>query len=191
MNALAAAAAAVSQGVTLDHVVKGLEKIHGVPGRMERIASPKGFTAVVDYAHTDDALRQVMTALKKLKPKRLITVFGCGGDRDRTKRPLMGEAAAQLSDEVIVTSDNPRSEDPAKITLDVEVGVRRVRSDHYQIILDRQESAIAHAFSIAQAGDVVLIAGKGHENYQIMADRTIPFDDREVAQRWLVIRHET
>jgi len=182
MNALAAAAAAVSQGVALDAVVKGLEKIHGVPGRMESISSPRGFTVVVDYAHTDDALRQVMTALKKLKPKHLITVFGCGGDRDRTKRPLMGEAAAQLSDEVIVTSDNPRSEDPAKITLDVEVGVRRIRTEGYQIILDR-ESAIKQAFSIAQAGDIVLLAGKGHENYQILKDRTIPFDDREVARR--------
>jgi len=139
---------------------------------------------VIDYAHTEDALRQVMTALKKLKPHRLVTVFGCGGDRDRTKRPLMGEAAAQMSDEVIVTSDNPRSEDPAKIALDIEVGVRRVRSEHYQIILDREE-AITKAFSLAAPGDIVLIAGKGHENYQILSDRTIPFDDREVAGRLL------
>jgi UDP-N-acetylmuramyl tripeptide synthase len=130
-------------------------------------------------------LRQVMSALKKLKPKRLLTVFGCGGDRDRTKRPLMGEAAAQLSDEVIVTSDNPRSEDPARITLDIEVGVRRVRSDHYEIILDR-EAAIARAFALAERGDIVLIAGKGHENYQILSNRTVPFDDREVSRRLLM-----
>ncbi len=185
MNALAAAGTALSQGISLQHIVEGLEKVSGVPGRMEKLTSPKGFTVVVDYAHTEDALRQVMTALKKLKPNRLVSVFGCGGDRDRTKRPLMGEAAAQLSDEIIVTSDNPRSEDPAKITLDIEVGVRRVRSDHYEIILDRQE-AIARAFDMGQRGDIVLIAGKGHENYQILSDRTIPFDDREVAQRLLL-----
>jgi len=184
MNALAAAGAALSQNVSLEHVVRGLETISGVPGRMERLASPKGFTVVVDYAHTEDALRQVMTALRKLKPRRLVTVFGCGGDRDRTKRPLMGEAAAQLSDDVIVTSDNPRSEDPSRIALDVEVGVRRVRSEGYEIILDRQE-AIRKAFSLAQSGDIVLIAGKGHENYQILSDKTISFDDREVAQRLL------
>ena len=182
MNALAAAGAATCQGVPLTTIVRGLEAVSGVPGRMERIASPRGFTVVIDYAHTEDALRQVMTALRKLKPTRLVTVFGCGGDRDRTKRPLMGEAAAQMSDEVVVTSDNPRSEQPAKIALDVEVGVRRVRSDHYSIVLDREE-AIAKALSIAQPGDIVLIAGKGHENYQIMADHTIPFDDREVARR--------
>src|SRR5262249_55078390 len=122
MNALAAAGAAMVQCVPLETIVQGLESISGVPGRMERLSSPRGFTAVVDYAHTEDALRQVMTALKKLKPAHLITVFGCGGDRDRTKRPLMGEAAAQMSDSVIVTSDNPRSEDPARIALDVEVG---------------------------------------------------------------------
>jgi len=182
MNALAAAGAALSQGIALKTIAQGLEALSGVPGRMERLVSPKGFTVVVDYAHTEDALRQAMTALKRLKPRRLLTVFGCGGDRDRTKRPMMGEAAAQMSDEVIVTSDNPRSEDSGRIALDVEVGVRRVRSDHYQIILDREE-AIASAFSMAQAGDIVLIAGKGHENYQIMADRTLPFDDREVSRR--------
>ncbi len=182
MNALAAAGAALSQDIPLETVVRGLETISGVPGRMERLKSPRGFTVVVDYAHTEDALRQVMAALKKLKPHHLLTVFGCGGDRDRTKRPLMGEAAAQMSDEVIVTSDNPRSEDPARIALDVEVGVRRVRSEGYEIILDRQE-AIKKAFSLAQAGDIVLIAGKGHENYQILSDKTISFDDREVAQR--------
>ena len=183
-NALAASAAAICQGVPLDQVVRGLETVTVVPGRMERIAAPQGFTVVVDYAHTEDALRQVMTALRKLKPRRLLTVFGCGGDRDRTKRPLMGQAAAEMSDEVIVTSDNPRSEDPERIALDVDVGVRRVRNDHYQTILER-EAAIAKAFALAAEGDIVLIAGKGHENYQILRDRTVPFDDREVARRLL------
>jgi UDP-N-acetylmuramoyl-L-alanyl-D-glutamate--2,6-diaminopimelate ligase len=181
-NAVAAAAVAFSQGLPAEAIVKGLERVQGIPGRMERINSGQPYTVVVDYAHTEDALRHVLGALRALRPRRLLTVFGCGGDRDRIKRPLMGEAAASLSDEVFVTSDNPRSEDPARITLDVEVGVRRVRADHYQIILDREE-AIARALGQAQKGDIVLIAGKGHENYQILANRTIPFDDREVARR--------
>ncbi len=181
-NALAAAGAALSQGISLDVIVQALEAGPRVPGRMEQYKSKKGFTVVVDYAHTEDALRKVMGALKKLKPHRLVTVFGCGGDRDRAKRPLMGQAAAEMSDEVIVTSDNPRSEDPSKIALDVEVGVRRVRSDHYEIVLDR-ETAIARAVAMAEAGDMILVAGKGHENYQILADKTISFDDREVVKR--------
>ena len=116
-DAAAAAGRALSQGVALENKLKGLRKWTACRGEWNGIMSPRGFTVVVDYAHTEDALRQVMSALKKLKPHRLLTVFGCGGDRDRTKRPLMGEAAAQLSDEVIVTSDNPRSEDPTRITL--------------------------------------------------------------------------
>lgn len=190
MNALAAAGAALALDVPLKTVVQGLEQTKGVPGRMERIVGNQPFTVVVDYAHTDDALRKVLNALRRLKPGRLIVVFGCGGDRDRTKRPLMGEAAAQLCDEVIVTSDNPRSEEPAKIVLDIEVGVRRVRQDHYDIIIDR-EKAIAHAISIAKAGDIICLAGKGHENYQILTDRTIPFDDREVAKRLLDTSEKT
>ncbi len=185
MNALASAAVGLSQKIAPDIIVKGLENIPAVPGRMEKVQAGQPFTVVVDYAHTDDALRQVLTALRRLKPRKLITIFGCGGDRDRTKRPFMGEAAAALSDDVIVTSDNPRSEDPARITLDVEVGVRRVRTDHYRIIVDRKQ-AIAEGFQMAQEGDIVLIAGKGHENYQILADRTIPFDDRQVARELLV-----
>ena len=184
MNALAGAAVGLSQQLTAEAIVKGLGTLPGVPGRMERVTTGQPFNIVVDYAHTEDALKKVLTALRRLKPHRLLTVFGCGGDRDRTKRPLMGEAAAQLSDEVIVTSDNPRSEDPARSRMDIEVGVRRVRADHYQIIPDRQE-AIAQAIAMAQPGDIILIAGKGHENYQILGDRTIPFDDREVARRLL------
>ena len=155
-----------------------------MPGRVERIDSAQPFSVVVDYAHTEDALRKVMGALRRLNPAHLITVFGCGGDRDRTKRPLMGQAAVEMSDWVIVTSDNPRSEDPAKIALDVEVGVRRVRSDRYETILDRQ-AAIESALKRAQPGDIVLIAGKGHETYQIVGRETFPFDDREVARRIL------
>jgi UDP-N-acetylmuramoyl-L-alanyl-D-glutamate--2,6-diaminopimelate ligase len=184
LNALAAAAAALSQGIDPEAIRKGLETIKGVPGRMERIDTDKPFSVIVDFAHTDDALRNTMAALRRLKPARLLTVFGCGGDRDRTKRPLMGEVAARMSDEVIVTSDNPRSEDPQKITLDVEVGIRRVRSDHYEIIVDREE-AIDKALHMARPGDIVLLAGKGHETYQILHDKTVPFDDREVARKLL------
>ncbi len=184
MNALAAAGVALSQGLAVPDIVEGLETVSMVPGRMERIPSRRGFTVVVDYAHTEDALRKAMAALRKLNPRRLITVFGCGGDRDRAKRPLMGEAAAQMSDEVIVTSDNPRSEDPGRIALDVEVGVRRVRSNHYEIILDR-EQALQKAIALATEGDLVLVAGKGHENYQILSDRTVPFDDRLVVRQLL------
>ncbi len=183
-NALAAAGAAISQSIPTEKIVQGLQAIQGVPGRMERVDVGQSFTVVVDYAHTEDALRHVMQALRRLRPRRLITVFGCGGDRDRTKRPLMGQASAELSEEVFVTSDNPRSEDPERITLDVEVGLRRVRPDHYKIVIDR-EDAIAQAFAAAQPGDIVLIAGKGHETYQIVGDKTLPFDDREVARKLL------
>ncbi len=184
LNALAAAAVALNQGIKPNVIVKGLEAVQGVPGRMERVDAGQPFTVIVDYAHTEDALRNVLTALRRLKPGRLLTVFGCGGDRDRIKRPLMGEVASRLSDEVFLTSDNPRSEDPSRITLDAEVGIRKVRTDHYQIILDRAE-AIGRAISQARAGDIVLIAGKGHETYQILGSKTISFDDREVARRML------
>lgn len=183
-NALAAISTGLALGLSTEAIQFGLERTTPVPGRMERLTSRRGYSVIVDYAHTEDALRKVMSALRRLKPERLITVFGCGGDRDRTKRPLMGQAAAELSDEVIVTSDNPRSEDPEKIALDVEVGLRRVRVDGYEIELDR-ERAIARALTKARAGDIVLLAGKGHERYQIIGSTTIPFDDREVARRYL------
>jgi UDP-N-acetylmuramoyl-L-alanyl-D-glutamate--2,6-diaminopimelate ligase len=186
-NALAAAAVGLSQQLSPEQIRVGLEKVQGVPGRMERVDKGQAFTVIVDYAHTEDALRNVLSALRRLQPKRLLTVFGCGGDRDRIKRPLMGEVAARLSDEIYLTSDNPRSEDPSRITLDVEVGIRRVRTENYQIILDR-EQAIGQAIAQAQPGDIVLIAGKGHENYQILPDKTVPFDDREVARRLLAQR---
>jgi UDP-N-acetylmuramoyl-L-alanyl-D-glutamate--2,6-diaminopimelate ligase len=184
MNALSAAAVGVSQGVPMEHIRLGLEATPDVPGRMERIVGSRGVTVVVDYAHTEDALKKVLQTLRRIAPKRLITVFGCGGDRDRTKRPLMGEAAAAMSDALYITSDNPRSEEPERIALDVEVGVRRVRTDGYRIVLDR-EQAIADAVASATEGDIVLVAGKGHETYQILPDRTIPFDDRAVVRRLL------
>lgn len=189
-NALAAAGAAEALGIPREAIRRGLEDAPGVPGRLEVIREGQPFTVVVDYAHTDDALKHVLATMKKLGPGRLITIFGCGGDRDRTKRPLMGETAARWSDEVIVTSDNPRSEDPKRIMLDVEVGIRRVRSDHYEIHEDRQE-AIARAIDLAQPGDIVVLAGKGHETVQIVGDRRLPFDDRDVARRLLRQRFQT
>jgi UDP-N-acetylmuramoyl-L-alanyl-D-glutamate--2,6-diaminopimelate ligase len=183
-NALGCAALSLGLGFSPEVVQRGLHSVRQVPGRMESIQSDRRFSVVVDYAHTEDALRKVMGSLRALKPSRLITVFGCGGDRDRTKRPLMGAAAAELSDYVFITSDNPRSEDPAKIALDIEVGLRRIRTDGYEIILDRKE-AIRSAIHLAHPGDIILIAGKGHETYQIVGRETLPFDDRQVARQFL------
>jgi UDP-N-acetylmuramoyl-L-alanyl-D-glutamate--2,6-diaminopimelate ligase len=183
-NILATAGAALSAGIPFDTVVQGLHQTPMAPGRLEKVDAGQPFAVVVDYAHTDDALRNVITALRELKPARLVTVFGCGGDRDRAKRPLMGDAASGLSDYVFVTSDNPRSEDPQRIALDIEVGIRRQHRNNYQVVIDR-EQAIAAAVSMAQKGDIVLIAGKGHENYQIIGDQTIHFNDVEIARKYL------
>jgi UDP-N-acetylmuramoyl-L-alanyl-D-glutamate--2,6-diaminopimelate ligase len=183
-NALGVAAVGCALGLSPGVIQRGLASFQVVPGRMENVENDHSFSVVVDYAHTEDALRKVMDSLRKLQPAHLITVFGCGGDRDRTKRPLMGQAAVEMSDWVIVTSDNPRSEDPAKIALDVEVGIRRAATDRYETILDR-ESAIHAALTRARSGDIVLIAGKGHETYQLVGAQTLTFDDREVARRIL------
>jgi len=138
---------------------------------------------VVDYAHTDDALRNTIAIARELTPNRVITVFGCGGDRDRSKRPLMGQAAGEKSDFVVLTSDNPRSEDPLDIMNDALVGLRRYDTPH--VIEPDRATAIQRALEQAQPGDVVIIAGKGHETYQVLKDQTIPFDDREVARQLL------
>lgn len=178
-NALGALAASTACGVELRAAVAALASAPQVPGRLERISSKRNFHVFVDYAHTDDALRNVLRTLRELKPSRLITVFGCGGDRDRAKRPLMAAASEELSDWTIVTSDNPRREDPEAIIRDVVAGLHGMR---HETITDR-ETAIRHAIDIAKAGDIVLIAGKGHENYQEFADRRIPFDDVAVAEK--------
>jgi UDP-N-acetylmuramoyl-L-alanyl-D-glutamate--2,6-diaminopimelate ligase len=172
-NALGALAAAAACGVELRAAIAALATAPQVPGRLERVPAKRNFQVYVDYAHTDDALRNVLRTLRELKPARLITVFGCGGDRDRAKRPLMAAAAEELSDWTVITSDNPRREDPEAILRDVEAGLRGAQ---YDKITDR-EAAIRHAIGLAQSGDIVLIAGKGHENYQEFADRRIPFDD--------------
>ena len=182
-NILLACGVALTHGLTEEQIQKGLANLQTVPGRFERVEEGQPFMVVVDYAHTDDALRNVITVARGMKPKRVITLFGCGGDRDRSKRPLMGMAAGELSDYVILTSDNPRSEDPLAIINDAMVGLRRFDTP-YAAEPDR-ERAIKKAIETAGPGDVVILAGKGHETYQILRDGPIPFDDREVAQRVL------
>lgn len=185
MNILAAAGACHFLGADLSAVTRGIESLEGVPGRFEKVDEGQDFGVIVDYAHTEDALKNLLTTARELKPRRLIVLFGCGGDRDKGKRPLMGEAAAELGDCVILTSDNPRSEDPEAILGEIEVGVKRasVRVPYLRIS-DRRE-AIARAISEGSAGDLVVIAGKGHETEQIIGSRRFPFDDRQVARDFL------
>lgn len=178
-NAMAAAAAALALGVNLETIAAGVAALRTVPGRWERIDCGQPFEVVVDFAHTDDALRQLLTAVRKLDPARIITVFGCGGDRDRGKRPLMGEAAATGSDVVILSSDNPRGENPQVIADHAQAGIDAAGRDiETHQILDRAE-AIRFAIGLAQPGDTVVIAGKGHETVQLIGGRTSSFDDRE------------
>ena len=182
-NVLAAVSAGLSYGLPPETIARGVAECGAVPGRFERIREGQPFLVVVDYAHTDDALRNVIGVAREISPKRVITLFGCGGDRDRTKRPLMGMAAAELSDYVVLTSDNPRSEDPLAIINDALVGLRRFDTPH-SVEPDRTK-AIELALHEAKPGDVVILAGKGHETYQILGDKTIHFDDREVAREVL------
>ncbi len=184
-NSLAALAAGGARGLPLAAVAKALEGVPGVPGRFELVDRGQDFTVVVDYAHTPDGLENILKTARELTRGRLITVFGCGGDRDRTKRPLMGEIAARCSDLPVITSDNPRTEDPLRIIADIEEGAKRVRRpDEYVVLPDRRQ-AIAHAIKTASPGDVVIIAGKGHEDYQIVGTEKFPFDDREEAGKAL------
>jgi UDP-N-acetylmuramoyl-L-alanyl-D-glutamate--2,6-diaminopimelate ligase len=184
-NLLGAIGVALHSGATSDQVCEAAARITNVPGRFERVSSGQDFTVVVDYAHTEDALLRLLTAAQALKTGRIITVFGCGGDRDRGKRPKMGRAAVEYSDVVILTSDNPRTEDPMAILHEVEIGVREAleRRNHvqYHMVPDRRE-AIGAAIQEARRDDMVLIAGKGHEDYQIIGSKKFHFDDREVAR---------
>lgn len=172
-NAMGAIAAANACGVDVREAVASLARAPQVPGRLERVPGRRNFQVYVDYAHTDDALRNVLRTLRELNPSRLITVFGCGGDRDRSKRPLMAAAAEELSDWSVLTSDNPRREDPQAILRDVEAGMHGTR---HETIADRR-AAIQQAVALAGSGDIVLIAGKGHETYQEFGDKKLPFDD--------------
>lgn len=182
-NILLACGVALSYGLSIEHIQGGIRNLERVAGRFERVEEGQPFMVIVDYAHTDDALRNVIQVARGMQPKRVITLFGCGGDRDRSKRPLMGMAAAELSDYVVLTSDNPRSEDPLAIMNDALVGLRRF--DTPSLAEPDRERAIRRAIESAEPGDVVILAGKGHETYQILKDGPIPFDDRDVARRVL------
>ncbi|MCK9230710.1 MAG: UDP-N-acetylmuramoyl-L-alanyl-D-glutamate--2,6-diaminopimelate ligase [Syntrophales bacterium] len=198
-NVLAAVALAITLDIPSSSIVAGIENAAVIPGRLERVPS-RELSVFVDYAHTEDGLRNVLATLRAFEHSRLITVFGCGGDRDRTKRPLMGRTAVELSDCTVITSDNPRDENPAAIIREIEAGIngstvrKATPSDpvvaegkEYRIIEDRSE-AIAWAIAAAVPGDIVLIAGKGHEEYQIIGNKRIPFDDRRVAVQCLRAR---
>jgi len=183
-NSLAAIAFALQEGIAPSTIKTALENVEGVPGRFEQVDCGQDFTVVVDYAHTPDGLENILRTARDIKENRLITVFGCGGDRDKGKRPLMGKIAAQYSDFCIVTSDNPRSEEPEAIIDDIIPGLMAIENSHYAKIVDRRE-AIHQAIHLARKGDLVIIAGKGHETYQLVKDQVFPFDDRLVAREFL------
>jgi UDP-N-acetylmuramoyl-L-alanyl-D-glutamate--2,6-diaminopimelate ligase len=188
-NILAAVSTATALGLSFDAIERGISSLNGVPGRFQVVSGPKDeVTVVVDYAHTDDALRNLLETARPLAAGRLITVFGCGGDRDRTKRPLMGAVAGRLSDLIVITSDNPRSEDPARIIEEIQRGItpdtRRDTAQRLLTLVDRRD-AIGKAIELARPGDLVLIAGKGHEKYQVAGGQVRPFDDVAVAREAL------
>jgi UDP-N-acetylmuramoyl-L-alanyl-D-glutamate--2,6-diaminopimelate ligase len=180
-NVMCAAGIALALDLPVDAIVAGARNLARVPGRLERVDAGQPFSVLVDYAHTPDALEHAIRAARDLSAGRVIVVFGCGGDRDRGKRPLMGAVATSTADLTVITSDNPRSEEPLAIVADIEAGCA---GGAYRVEVDRRE-AIGLALAEARAGDVVLIAGKGHETGQTFAGRTVPFDDREVARELL------
>lgn len=182
-NALGVIGASLCLNIPVPVIQKGINNIKGVPGRIQNIKNDKGFNVIVDYAHTPDGLINIINSVREFTKGKVITVFGCGGDRDKTKRPIMGEISGRLSDYTILTSDNPRSEQPEKIIDGIEEGIKTLTSE-YKRCTDRKD-AIYEAVKLACAGDSVIIAGKGHENYEIFADRTIHFDDLEVAREAL------
>jgi len=185
-NIMAATAVGIALGITREAIGQGIADLPLVPGRMERVNEGNPWV-LVDYAHTPDALEKTMKEIKRLATGKVFVVFGCGGDRDRTKRAPMGRIAAQWSDLAIITSDNPRTEDPLRIIDEIEKGAREISPHHYRVIPDRQE-AIKEAIALAGPQDIVLITGKGHEDYQIIGEERFPFDDREEARKALTQR---
>ena len=179
-NCLAAIGVGLARDFSMEQILKVLSKFPKVPGRLERVPNPKQIPIFVDYAHTDDALKNVLETLNEIKTGRLITVFGCGGDRDQGKRPKMGAIVEALSDIAIVTSDNPRQEDPDLIIRNILSGFT---SSAHAIVLPNRQEAIHAAIAMAKPSDIILIAGKGHETYQVLSNQTINFDDRLVAQQ--------
>ncbi len=183
-NILASIACSLTLNLPVHAIKEGIAALDGVPGRFERIQNAFGYNIFVDYAHTDDALKNLLETAKDLNFGRIILVFGAGGDRDRQKRPRMGEIAGLYADRTILTSDNPRTEDPLSILADIEEGIKKTASDKYELEPDRK-AAIHKALSIAKSGDCVLVAGKGHEDYQILKDTTIPFNDGDIIRSFL------
>ena len=179
-NILGAVGCGEALGLSVEKIAEGIHSLPGVPGRFERVDSPTGFSVIVDYAHTDDALTNLLTAVRPVTRGKVITVFGCGGDRDRGKRPRMGNVAGRLSDFVVLTSDNPRTENPESILDEIEPGIQETGTPYLRV--SDRKSAIFEAIQRARPGDAVVIAGKGHENYQILGKEKIHFDDREVAR---------
>jgi UDP-N-acetylmuramoyl-L-alanyl-D-glutamate--2,6-diaminopimelate ligase len=174
-NILAAFSWGYQEGISCKDIKAAIENFSFVPGRLEKIENKKRFYVFVDYAHSEDSLKNILLSLRGLSPKRLITLFGCGGERDKLKRPKMGRVATELSDFVVITNDNPRSERPQDIIKEIKKGIKRA---NFLVVLDRRE-AIRMAISMAKEGDIVVVAGKGHENYQVLKDRVVHFDDRE------------
>ncbi|MBU2438493.1 MAG: UDP-N-acetylmuramoyl-L-alanyl-D-glutamate--2,6-diaminopimelate ligase, partial [Acidobacteria bacterium] len=168
----------------LPRILEGIKNLPGVPGRFQSIPNSRNLSIFVDYAHTDDALLNLLETARGLNPNRVILVFGAGGDRDRSKRARMGEAAGRFADWSIITNDNPRSEDPRAIIDDIRQGIEKTGGGRYAVIPDRRD-AIAEALSMGREGDCILIAGKGHENYQIIGENVSPFDDAEVVHEIL------
>ena len=187
-NVMSAVGAALAEHIAPEVIARVLADFHSVPGRFELVDAGQDFSIIVDYAHTPDGVENVLKTARQIAKRHIIAVFGCGGDRDRTKRPIMGRLAAELADVVIATSDNPRSEDPEAILREVEAGVQeKIGDKHHECIADRR-TAIRRAVELAQPDDIVVILGKGHEDYQILADRTIHFDDREEARAAVALK---
>lgn len=185
-NVMAAIGVAFAEGIAVNIIQQALEDFVSVPGRFELVDAGQPFSVIVDYAHTPDGLENILKTAQQFAKQRIIVVFGCGGDRDRTKRPIMGKITAEMADVVIATSDNPRSEDPEFILSEIEVGIKQglTSNKQYEKIVDRRQ-AINRALTMANPEDVVIIAGKGHETYQILKDKTISFDDKEIALQFL------
>ena len=180
-NALAAIATALAEGLDSEVVTRGINNLQSVPGRFETVNYQQDYNIFIDFAHTPDGLEKVLQTLKAVPHRRLITVFGCPGDRDKTKRPVMGRIAEQYSDVVIVSSDNPGSEDPGEIIVDILTGMSST-----PVVLPDRQDAVRHALSVAGKGDIVLLAGKGHETYQLIGERHVPYSDRQAVETYFI-----
>jgi UDP-N-acetylmuramoyl-L-alanyl-D-glutamate--2,6-diaminopimelate ligase len=180
---LAAATVAYVEGIGRDEIREGLNNVDNVPGRSEIVNTNTPYTVIVDYAHSPDGLQNILASVKEYAKGRVITLFGCGGDRDKEKRPIMGEIAGRMSDYCIITSDNPRSEEPMDIIRQAEAGIKPTGCDY--ICIENRRDAIKFGLKMARPDDIVLLAGKGHETYQVLKDRTIPFDERDIVEELL------